>query len=76
METKCAKCHEHRAWKTMRTEADWKDSKWLTKDYVNSRVYYRLKGSEGSKGPKDMPDGRGQLTDLEWQLHLPRSRPV
>lgn len=35
-------------------------------DFLNSPIYYRLAGSLGSEGPKDMPEG-GTLSDSELQ---------
>lgn len=37
-------------------------------DAFNSPLYYRLAGSLGSEGPKDMPDGGGQLSATEVAL--------
>jgi len=72
MGTNCASCHDYHT----RTEAELVAAGLaVAADYLNSKLYYRLAGSDGGGGPKNMPSG-GVLSTEEletiknWILQL------
>ncbi len=50
----CATCH---IFHTLKEEEFVNTGEVLKGDAENSLIYYRLSGSSGTQGPKDMPDG-------------------
>ncbi len=68
----CVPCHSFQA----QSDAELIANGLVTRgDVVNSKIYYRLVGSSGSNGPKDMPSGsslsQSELAQVEtWILNL------
>lgn len=62
--TKCASCHTHGAWVGKNAQYFKTENLVVAKDPENSRLYYRITGSTGANGPKNMP-ASGTITGAE-----------
>ena len=65
IENKCGVCHytpEIGDFKGTK-ESEYLAQGWIKKgNPEGSKLYYRMKGSAGTNGPKDMPQGRGTMS--------------
>ena len=66
----CVQCHSPNGiaassdFKSLVTESQWTTSSYIEEDHLTSPIYFRLTGSSGELGPKNMPLG-GELNEKE-----------